>query len=77
MCYQRDCCRCSCSRCNCYDKKSDDESSEKGLWNTIGLLVLTYVGGDYLYRNAFGPFELEPHEIERIKQEMPNRPRRK
>jgi hypothetical protein len=37
----------------------------------------TYVGGDYVYRNAFGPFEIEPYELEQIKREMPKRKRRK
>ncbi len=37
----------------------------------------TYLTGDYLYRNAFGPFELEPYELEEIGREMPKKGRRK
>jgi hypothetical protein len=44
---------------------------------TICLAGATYLGGDYTYRNAFGPFELEPHELDRIKQEMPKSRRKK
>jgi hypothetical protein len=43
----------------------------------ICLGAATYIGGNYAYRNAFGPFEIEPHELERIKKEMPKKKRRK
>jgi hypothetical protein len=37
----------------------------------------TYLSCDYAYRSAFGPFEIEPYEKERIKQEMPKKQRQR
>ncbi|MEW6530089.1 MAG: hypothetical protein AB1473_04575 [Thermodesulfobacteriota bacterium] len=74
---------CSCER----PKKEDEERSLGGSllsWllgtktgGTILAVGATYLAGDYAYRNAFGPFEIEPYELERIKQEMPKKQRRK
>lgn len=36
-----------------------------------------YLGCNYTYRNAFGPFKIEPYELERIKKEMPEKRQRK
>lgn len=48
-----------------------------GPGTALCLGAATYAGGDYAYRNAFGPFEIEPYELEQIKQEMPKRKRGK
>jgi hypothetical protein len=74
--------------CECKEaKKSDKEDNTlccllKLLFGTsVGQTTLAvgaaYLVGDYAYRNAFGPFELEPYELERIRQEMPKSRRRK
>lgn len=58
---------------------SDSKTGTAGsaLFSTACLAGATYLTGDYAYRNAFGPFELEPYEVDRIKREMPKRHRGK
>jgi hypothetical protein len=74
--------------CSCEQPKKEEEERSLGSsllsWmlgtktgGTILAVGATYLAGDYAYRNAFGPFEIEPEEMERIKQEMPKKPRRK
>jgi hypothetical protein len=74
--------------CKCEQPKKEEEERSLGgsllswlLGTKTGAAALavgaTYLAGDYAYRNAFGPFEIEPYEVERIKQEMPKKQRRK
>jgi hypothetical protein len=81
------CCRdteryCRCCKCE-REKKTDenetrDDSSTIGtLWTAIYAAGATYLAGDYAYRNVFGPFELEPYELDRVRQEMPKKRSRK
>ena len=74
--------------CSCEQPKKEEEERSLGSsllsWmlgtktgGTILAVGATYLAGDYAYRNAFGHFEIEPYEMERIKQEMPKKPRRK
>jgi hypothetical protein len=50
---------------------------ESGLGKACAAVGATYLGADYSYRNAFGPFEIEPYEREEIKKEMSKIKRRK
>ena len=74
----------TCRECNRCCEREEEEGSSLGAWlvsTRIGQVICavgaTYLGCDYAYRNAFGPFELEPYEIERIRKEMPKRLRRR
>jgi hypothetical protein len=58
-------------------KRSELDSMVEAAKGVFLLGLGTYIAGDYGYRNAFGPFEIEPYEQERIKQEMPKKKRHK
>lgn len=74
--------------CKCEHAKTEDTNGalgslalllleRSGALSAIKALGATYLLGDYAYRNAFGPFELEPYEVDRIRQEMTERQRRR
>jgi hypothetical protein len=58
-------------------KKVESLGDQLARWLARQLVDATYACCDYAYRNAFGPFEIEPYEKERIKQEMPKKQRQR
>ncbi|MFH1113331.1 MAG: hypothetical protein V1792_05370 [Pseudomonadota bacterium] len=62
------------------NERKDSDAESPSMLSTLRAAVLvgigSYLAGDYANRNAFGPFELEPYEWERIRKEMPKKRRR-
>ncbi len=70
------CCECERDRTSEKESTSDCASTLSAFKAAVLVAIGSYFAGDYAYRNAFGPFELEPYELERIRKEMPKkRPR--